>query len=186
MGTYALFINGVYRGVLEEILTEMAKKPERSFLVEILSVLIKERERTYFLQVFGGTPIVELRQDPPSMTLPLPLYMSTTDDLKSVSYKAQIVGWEDKRQLSEARRREVTDALDLYQQKERGLYNLADDEGQRVNLISIRGLERIAEPFSIDKLIEKSGGKPLFHQPQLTWALFLCLATRKCLGVRSP
>ena len=177
MSAYALFINGVYRGVLEEILTALAKKPKRSVLGEILTALAKEPERIYFLQVYGGTPIVVLQRDPPSISWPVPLYMSTTDDLKSVSYKAEIVNWEDRTQLSEARRKEVTAALDRYQHKERGLYNLAGDEGPRVNLISILGLERLAEPFSVDELIKKSGGKPLFHQPQLTWALFLCLAT---------
>ena len=176
MDANALFINGVYRSVLEEILTAQAEKPKPSVLRKILTVLVKKPEHTFFLQAYSGTPIVVLQTGPPSMRLPAPLYMSTTDDLKSVNYKARIVNWEDKSQLSEARRREVTETLVRYQHRDRGLYNLESDEGPRVNLISIRGLERLAEPFSIDELIEKSGGKPPIHQPQLTWALFLCLA----------
>ena len=145
MSAYALFINGVFRNVLEEILETLAKEPGR----------------IYYLQPHSGSPIVGLQKDPPSESLRVPLYMSTTDDLKSVSYKAEIVGWEDKRQLGEVRRKEVTDALDCYQPDEGGLVNLASDGGISVNLISIRGFGRFAEPFSVDKLIKKSDGKPL-------------------------
>ena len=75
MSAYALFINGVFRNVLEEILEALAKEPGR----------------IYYLQPHSGSPIVGLQKDPPSESLRVPLYMSTTDDLKSVSYKAEIV-----------------------------------------------------------------------------------------------
>ena len=145
MSAYALFINGVFRDVLEEILEALAREPDR----------------IYYLQPHSGSPIGGLQKDPPSESLRVPLYMSTSDDLKSVGYKAEIVGWEDKRHLGEVRRKELTDALDRYQPDEGGLVNKASDGGVSVNLISILEFERLAEPFGVDKLIKKSDGRPL-------------------------
>ena len=146
MSNYALFINGVHKSVLEEILVSQGQEPSR----------------THYLQPYSADPIKLLQQAPPSEGLPIPLYMSITSDLKNVHYKAEIVGWEDKRELSQSRRAELVKALDDHQSEEGGLYNASHTPGgESVNLISIRKLKRLEPPVSVQRLIKKSDRKSL-------------------------
>lgn len=145
MRAQALFINGIYRSVLEEIL--------RTHSVNA--------GRTLYLQPFDGRPIVMLRDNPPTVDDPVRLYASTTDELSHVSYSAEIVGWEDKTKLSRLRTREINESIKSFQPGEECLYDHAKTPGKpSLNLIHIRSLVRLPAPFSVANLIKISDGEP--------------------------
>ena len=91
MRDWALFINGIYRSVLEEILATQRGHPDF----------------TLFLQPHSGSAIARLRRDVPTPEAPVTLYASTTDELDAISYTAEIVGWENKLEMGKARQLEV-------------------------------------------------------------------------------
>ena len=145
MRPYALFINGVFESVLEEIWSNLAKAPG--------GIL--------FLQPHSDTPIVKLRDDPPSTEDPVTLYLSKSNSLDKVSYLADIIGWEDKTKLTETRKDDVLKILDSLQPEEGGLFNLSNTDQPSVNLLSIRRFAKLGHPFSVEDLIKISDGKPL-------------------------
>jgi hypothetical protein len=105
MRTEAIFLNGVYKSVLEEILQIQAQLPEHIM----------------FLQPYKGEAIVRLRENPPSVDDSVQLLMSLTEDLPTVHYVAEIVGWDDKRNLSEKKRRVVNRLICTLQPREDGI-----------------------------------------------------------------
>lgn len=146
MKSEALFINGVYESVLKEILWVQAELPE-----QIL-----------FLQPFASTAISRLRDDTPTVDDPMWLYLSTTTDLPTVRYAAEVVGWDDKRALSDAKRRVLSRLLWTLQPNEGGLYDASNTEsGQSVNLLHIPRLKELEKPFSVGRLIKTSDGQPV-------------------------
>ena len=146
MSDWALFINGIYRSVLDEILSTQSQRPEM----------------TLFLQPYGGGAIVRLRDNTPSPESPVTLYASTTDDLKTVSYAADIVGWENKLTMSESIRQEVDAIIRRYQPGEDGLYDASATPGSpSLNLLYVRRMVKLEAPFSAAQLIKTSDGKPL-------------------------
>ena len=76
----AIFINGVYRGVIEEILLVQEHVPEHIM----------------FLQPHSAERIVHLADHPPSVEDRVRLFLSTTEELPIVRYTAEIVGWDNK------------------------------------------------------------------------------------------
>ena len=143
MRAQALFINGIFPRVLDDIYDNQHRAPEK----------------TLFLQPDSCRPIAALRDNPPTVEDPVMLYASTTKDLAMVYYRADIVGWEDKTTLEQARHDEVTAIIQSFQPGESGL---SDSPGrQSLNLLSIRGLQRFDEPFSVANLIKIRDGKPL-------------------------
>ena len=140
---FALFLNGVYKKTLEEILQTQCTNPDQPL----------------FLQPYSSSPIVKLKNAPPSVEFPIQLYTSTTDDLAVVSYIAEIVGWEDKTRLNPARRAEIEMTLESYQPEEGGLFN-GTSSGESINLISVRRL-RTTSKFSVSELVKIRDGKPL-------------------------
>ena len=145
MQTYSLFINGVFDGVLKEILKTQRVAPE-----QIL-----------FLQPYSGNPIKRLESDPPTVENPIKLYLSTSAELSKVSYMADIVGWEDKGKLSADRCEIVGKILKCFQPGEGGLYDHSRSGEPSVNLLSIRRLARLHHPFSVAELIKISDREPL-------------------------
>ena len=142
----ALFINGIFRTVLDKILETQAGNPDH----------------TLFLQPESGSPIVMLKNSPPTPEDPVTLYASTTDDLSMVSYTAEIANWEDKTTLSQARIEQVNGILVLHQQGEGTLYDQSHVTDKRsINLLSIRRLTKLPEPFSVGQLVKVRDGKPL-------------------------
>lgn len=83
----ALYINGVFDSVLKEIFEAQKKTPGL----------------VCCLQPFASKRIAELEKACPTSAKPVRLYLSTSDDLSIVRYVADIVGWEDKRAISEER-----------------------------------------------------------------------------------
>ena len=142
----ALFINGVFESVLEEIL-------------RIQSVL---PEQILYLQPHSSRVMTKLREYSPTIEDPMQLFVSTTTDLVRVSYKAEIVGWDDKRKLPKRKRGILNEIIAALQPGEGDLYNLSKIEGgESVNLLYIRRLKRIVAPFSVEQLEKTSDGEPL-------------------------
>jgi hypothetical protein len=168
MRQQALFINGVYKSVFEEILGTQAELPE-----QIL-----------FLQPHGPRPILDLRYSPPSVDDPMRLFASTTEDLGRMHYTAEIVGWDDKNVLSPARRDVITTIVNALQPREGGLYDMAAAPGGRsLNLIHVRRVQRVDAPFSVGRLLKVYGGGPLQDRTQAGgWAY--CKWDRHAVSVR--
>jgi hypothetical protein len=143
----ALFLNGVFQSVLDEILAVQSVLPE-----QIL-----------FLQPYKSHAIARLRDDPPSPADPMRLLISLTNDLPNVSYTAEIVGWDDKRRLPGTPRHRVLNRLICtLQPNEGGLYDLSQaKDGESVNLLHVWRLRRLANPFSVGQLVKIADSEPL-------------------------
>lgn len=142
----ALFINGVFESVLEEILKVQAELPE-----QIL-----------FLQPYSGRVMRTLHKTPLSVESPMRLFISKTDTLATIHYQAEIVCWEDKRKLCEARRQVINCVIGALQPDEKELYDAAKNgTGKSVNLLHIRRLQKVPVPFSVAQLRKVSDGTPL-------------------------
>jgi len=135
----ALFLNGVYESVLEEILNGQQIEPGEIF----------------YLQPFSGRVITLLRDKSPSGRSSLPLYMSITTNLKQICYVADIVGWANKLDLDAVRKEQIDKRLNLYQPGENGLFN--NGEGTCINLIFIRNLRKLEPPVPVSLAIKKDG-----------------------------
>lgn len=144
----ALFLNGVYETVLEEILSVQELLPEQIM----------------FLQPYTSSAIKKLQEHPPSVGDPMLLVMSTTGNLTSVQYAAEIVGWEDKTQLPRDKWRLLNRLVVMLQPNEEGLYDASKDpEKQSINLLFIRRLRRV-ESFDVAQLIKTKDGTPVGHR----------------------
>ena len=142
----AIFLNGVYRTVLEDILKIQEELPEHIM----------------FLQPYAKSPIVRLRDHRPSIDDPVQLYLSTTDDLPNVAYTAEIVGWDDKTDMSDDKRRVISRLIFTLQPTEDGLYDASGDgSGISTNLLHVRRMVRLENGFSVVKLIKTSDQTPV-------------------------
>lgn len=142
---FALFVNGVYEAVLEEIIAIQSELPEHIM----------------FLQPHATKRIVKLHDAPPSIDSPITLYASTTDDLSSVQYEAEIVGYDDKRQLDDKRERVLNRLIWTLQPREGGLYRLRDDGNDYVNLLHVRRMRKLDRPHSVSVLQNVKDNEPL-------------------------
>ena len=144
--TIALFINGIYKGVLEEILNSQKSR----------------NGGVSYLQPYKGEVIKILKKQQPTILTPIRLYISTTDNLSQICYTADIIGWEDKRECSEARRNEVYRHLETFQPGEAGYFkNFDKNENKAFNLISIQNLYQLDTFHSTNILRKISDGMPL-------------------------
>ncbi len=140
----ALFINGVYEDVLDEIIKSQETKPGMAF----------------YLQPYSTSSIKQLKNSPPDLQSPVPLYLSTTVQLNQICYMAEIVGWEDKNELAQERLAFLNDHIKKYQPNEEKIY--FDVNGKScVNLVSITNLKKLKNQFSVGNLIKVSDEKPL-------------------------
>ena len=140
----ALLLRGVFREVMEEIVAVQAHLPEQ----------------VLYLQPHSKTPIKRLASNPPTPEAPVQLYIAVTNDLDTVAYSGEIVGWEDKTTLSNGRRDAIERLQALFQPFEIGMVF----EPQQKNLILVRGLRRLRSSFSVTELI-KLDGKPVAGNP---------------------
>jgi 5-methylcytosine-specific restriction protein A len=142
----ALFINGIYGGVLTEILSSQESR----------------RGGESFLQPYKGTVITMMKRQPPSPHEPIRLYVSTTDNLSQICYMAEIIGWEDKREMSDQRRESLRQHFEIFQPGDIKLFDGSGEMGQRaVNLITIRSLRQLETLHSTSILRKVSDGLPL-------------------------
>ncbi|MDZ7724442.1 MAG: HNH endonuclease [candidate division KSB1 bacterium] len=140
----ALFINGVFKDVLDEIMRSQNANPGK----------------TFYLQPYAESTIKRLKQNPPAPESPLPLYISTTAQLNQICYSADIIGWEDKNQISNERLAFLNDHIKRFQPKENEIY--FEMKGKKcVNLISIRNLVELPNQLSTLHLVKESNGEPL-------------------------
>lgn len=146
MRDVALFLNGVFDDVLQDILKVQAHLPE-----QIL-----------YLQPYSGSRIVDLAKDPPSIEDPVRLFASITDDLPRVHYAGEIVGWDDKRELDEAKLEALRRVISPLQPTEDGVYGRTESgDWDCVNLLYVRRLRRLSKPFSVAELTNARSGGPL-------------------------
>lgn len=144
MSLEGIFINGVYRGVLNDITNVQALVPE-----QIL-----------YLQPYSGERIVKLAENPPSTDSPVRLFVSLTDDLPTVRYTAEIVGWRDKRELT-GRKREILDTvIRAFEHTEDGVYPIQHGV-ECVNLLSVWRMRELSKPFSVAELLKVTNDEPV-------------------------
>lgn len=144
----ALFLNGVYGGVLEGIIDAQKRAGA---------------DEVFYLQPFKSMAIAKFRKDPPTASSPTALYLSTTDSLSTVSYRAKVVGWKDKRRLHKSERDRIDAEIRRWRYDKSGLYDFDPKETEKrmVNLLCIQELVKLDSPFSVSCLIKTSDGKPL-------------------------
>jgi hypothetical protein len=142
----ALFLNGEFENVLEDILKVQAHLPE-----QIL-----------YLQPYSGSRIGRLVQNRPSVDDPMRLFCSITTDLALVHFVGEVVGWDDKREIDWRKRRVLNRVIYVFQPTEDGVYMRAGPNSiECVNLLYVRRLHRLSSPFSVDQLIKTSDGQPV-------------------------
>ena len=140
----ALFINGIFETVLDEIIKSQKGNPDRIF----------------YLQPYSAHNIKQLKNKPPNSDSPMSLYISTTKQLNHICYTADIVGWEDKRKITQDRLYSLNRHITEFQPKEEEIY-LTYHEKICVNLISIVNLIKLTNQLSIEDLIKESNGTHL-------------------------
>jgi len=139
----ALFINGVYDAVLQEIIASQQVNGGR----------------INYLQPYKGAIIQMLKKHPPTPDDPITLYFSTTKNLNNIGYVAQIVGWADKRTLPESKRNQVLAHLIKNQSGEVNLLNGVDEIGRKaVNLLTLRNVQECKTLLPTSILKKKSDG----------------------------
>ena len=149
MRNEALFLNGVYKDVLRDILAVQAHLPEQIM----------------YLQPHSGQRIVHLAENPPTVGDPVRLFASLTSDLATVHYVGEIVGWDDKRILEEDKLHVLNRLIYLLQPTEGGVYKKAKPGGSDcVNLLYVRRLRELSKPFSVAELIKVDTGEPVSTQ----------------------
>jgi len=74
---------------------------------------------------------------------------------------AEVVGWDDKQQLNQAKRHQLNRIIYLLQPTEGGVY-MTSDRGQVCkNLLFVRRMKKLAKPFSVALLTKLSDGQPV-------------------------
>ena len=137
MRPIALFLNVVFEGVLKEIIEVQQELPEQIM----------------FLQPHSGRAITKLPENPPTVDDPMLLLMSVTDDLPTVQFAGEIVGWDDKTDMTARRRNVLNRLVHTLQPREGGLYDASRSKArQSVNVLSIRRLRRLKKPFKVTRL----------------------------------
>jgi hypothetical protein len=135
----ALFFNAAPETVLTEILeSQTAHIGGESFLHKESRIIRPLEERL------------------PTPNSPIRLYISTSKKRSVICYTAEIIKWEDKREMSQERHDEVLRRFEKFQPKEREKFL----ERDKINLITIRNLRNIEMLVPTNFLVKKDG-KPL-------------------------
>jgi hypothetical protein len=142
----ALFLNGVYETVLDEILEIQASLPH-----QIL-----------FMQPFKSARIAHLATCPPTVSDSVQLLISTTTNLSTISHMAEIVGWSDKESITDKYKRVIDRVIGSLQPEEGALYSTpVRPERRSVNLLHVWRMQQIEHPFSVGELINTKDGSAL-------------------------
>ncbi len=140
----ALFLNGVFEDVLQEIISSQNLKEVESF----------------YLQPYRGSEILLLKVNNPSDSNPIQLFISTTKNLNNVCYTAKIIGWENKKNIPATRLEGINNFIKKYQPNEKEVYFEANGS-ECINLIKIKNLVELDDKFSVSYLTKVSDDKPL-------------------------
>lgn len=143
----SLFINGAFEDTLAEIEKTQHAHPE---------------QRCY-LQPYSSGRIKLLAESDPTPESPITLYLSLTGSLNYVSYRAKIVGWQDKRKLAKDQPAlaQLNQHIKDFQPSENDIYLEARDGKPCVNLISVINVEHLETQIPVSCLIKITDGKPL-------------------------
>lgn len=141
MSLEGIFINGVYPVVLNDICSVQSFVPD-----QIL-----------YLQPYSGQRIVELSDNPPSTDSPVRLFLSLTDALPTVRFTCEVVGWNDKRELTGRKLEIINTVIRALQPTEDGV----EAATERVNLLFVRRMRELSKPFSVSELEKVSDNQPL-------------------------
>jgi 5-methylcytosine-specific restriction endonuclease McrA len=139
------YANGIYKQVLEEILSAQKSNIDRVF----------------YLQPYSFEIINELRDLTSEAGYKWKLYASITEDLNHIHYVADIVGWENKQELSSSRLDFLNEHIFTFQPKEKSIYT---DKG--INLISIINLKKLSQPIPVNQCFKISDGSQLKPRTQ--------------------
>lgn len=138
----ALFLNGVYEVVLEEILRLQDPLPE-----QIL-----------YLQPYSGQRMRLLKENPPTVDVPMQLLISTTQDLGNIIFAGEVVGWMDKSELIVPVRLAINRVISALQPGEGSLYPQVRGV-DCANLLLVRRLRRLTKPHAVETLKLRSKGR---------------------------
>ena len=142
----ALFLNGIYEKVIEDIL---ASQELRS-------------GGTHYIQPYKGSVIQMLKKKPPSPDAPVAVYFSTTKHLNNICYTGEIVGWRDKRTLTNEERQEILDQITEHQPGEKALFTAEEEVGKKaVNLLTLRNVRPCQSLLPTSVLKKRSDAKNL-------------------------
>ena len=145
----ALFLNGVFEEVLEEILE--AQNNNNNLVC--------------FLQPYSGKIIKLLEQNDFNVNPFIPFYISTTTNLNTVIYTAEIVGWENKRDIINQTKKlaKYDKQMIKTQPIQECVYFFSDAEDTKecVNLIFIKNLKKLSISFPTSNLTKISDNTPL-------------------------
>jgi len=152
---HAFFGNGIFIELLEEILE--AQKIDSNL--------------TSYIQPYRTTIFKFLKNSQIDQEQSITFYISTTNNLNMIEYTADIIQWEDKRELFSSntnRVNELNKHLDKYQKSTGGLYKYsnAQETSECVNLISIKNLKKLTIPFASSMLIKVSDDTPYKKRTQ--------------------
>lgn len=142
--TYSLYINGVYEDVLEEIQKAQASEPG----------LI------CYLQPYSSSTISRLAESLPTEIAPVTLYISLTSSLSFVSYRAEVIGWENKTKIDPVRLAVLNNHIKKHQPRENEIYMVGGNGKPSINLISVRNMERLETPIHVSSLVKLSDNQP--------------------------
>lgn len=145
MRSEAIFLNGVWEDVLQDILKLQTYLPEHIM----------------YLQPYSTVRIVHLAEDPPSVDDPVRLLMSVTNDLPHVHYMCEIVGWDDKYTLGGEKRRWLNRIIYSFQWTEDGVFSEAEIGTKCRNLLYVRRMIQLSTPFSVGELIKTTDDTPV-------------------------
>ena len=136
----ALFLNGVYEPILKAQITHGGVN---------------------YLQPYKGSIIRMLQENKPDPNSPILVYLSTTTNYNTIAYIAEIVGWEDKRNLSSKIRKLVSENLQAcYPDFAAGEIELLNNP-KAVNLIAVRNMRECKNQLPTSILTKISDKKPL-------------------------
>ena len=141
----ALFLNGVYESVLEEIINNQERAPG--------GVL--------YLQPYKGQRIAELHKARPTSYDSVRLYISVSTPRNQVAYTAEIIGYNDKREMTNDQRSQVLATQEEFQKGEKYDDDYMMNIPSMVNLLHVRGMHKLERPFNASELIKVSDDKPL-------------------------
>lgn len=136
---YALYINGVFESVLKEI------------------VIAQENDINHvcYLQPYKSHKINWKKSVLPSKQNPITCYISTSASLQIVTYKAKIIGWENKNEIEDSRLDYLNNHIKNFQPNEIEIYE------KGINLISIVELQKIQIPVPVQNFVKIDDDQPL-------------------------
>ena len=142
----AMFYNGMFRAELKKMRASQKEKPSRRL----------------FFQPKDRRAMARLRDANPNEECPVTVYFSTTDDLSTVSYQAEIVEWRNKQKLAETEYPSIDREIKEVGFNPEGLFGI--EEGM-VNLIRIRNLIKLVPLFPCCRTDKNRRRETTFRQP---------------------